>query len=48
MQNGYYYKIFYQAITGYFISIAYRVFYKYFDYGFFDLLAPFTGSEFYS
>ena len=48
MQNGYYYKIFYQAITGYFISIAYRIFYKYFDYGFFDLLSPFTGSEFYS
>ena len=48
MQNGYYYKLLYQSITGYFLSISYRIFYKYFDYGFLDLLSPLTGEEFFN
>ena len=48
IQNQFYFKIFYQTIAGTFLSLAYRVFYKIFDYGFLDLLSPLTGHQFYS
>lgn len=48
IQNQFYFQIFYQTIAGFFLSLAYRIFYKIFDYGFLDLIFPFSGYKLYS
>ena len=40
----YSFKLLYQFISGFFFAISYRVFFKLFDYGFWDLIGPITGS----
>ncbi len=40
LTNQYNFKILYQFIGGTFLSLSYRIFFKIFDYGFIDLMAP--------
>ena len=43
----FYFKVLYATIAGSMLALSYRIFYKIFDYGFLDLLSPFTGHHFY-
>jgi hypothetical protein len=47
LEKQYSLKLLYQSFAGFIFSIAYRVFFKIFDYGFLDLLSPITGHHLY-
>lgn len=47
LEQQYFFKTFYKSIAGSILSLAYRIFYKIFDYGIIDLFFPITGLHLY-
>jgi NADH-ubiquinone oxidoreductase chain 5 len=43
LEQQYYFKVLYKSIAGYILSLAYRIFFKIFDYGIIDLFFPIAG-----